>query len=135
MSFAKDISSSNDITQITTAFDQLNLIDFQNPEDIYWLGYCYEHGIEVEKDEDKAFIHYQKSANMNNSNGIYQVGYCYHLGIGVETNRQEAFLHYQKSAEAGNSMGIFKTAICYFYGIGVEKDEAKFYEWIEKELV
>ena len=50
----------------------------------YWLGYCHEFGIGVEKNENEAFVNYQKSANLNNPNGLYQVGYCYNLEIGVE---------------------------------------------------
>jgi TPR repeat protein len=30
----------------------------------YMIGYCYRNGLGVEKDEDKAFIYYQKSAEM-----------------------------------------------------------------------
>lgn len=101
---------------------------------ILWLGYCYEYGIEVEKDENEAFIYYKKSAKMNNSNGMYKVG-CYYLGIGIEIDKYEAFIHYQKSAKAGNSMGIWKTALCYKYGIGVAKDYDKFDYWIKKYVI
>ncbi|RIB18813.1 kinase-like domain-containing protein [Gigaspora rosea] len=96
-----------------------------------WQGYRYEYGIGGEKDENKAFIHYQISANMNNSNGIYQVGYCHYLGIGVEIDTEKAFEHYLKSAQMENSMGIFKTAICYKYGIGVKQNDDIFKEWIK----
>ncbi|RIB16229.1 hypothetical protein C2G38_2091434 [Gigaspora rosea] len=103
-----------------------------DPDEIYWHGYCYEYGIVLEKDENNAFTYYQKSADMNHSNGMYQVGYCYNLGIGVEIDKHKAFTYYLKSAEAGNSMGIWKTAICYLYGIGVEQTETKFAEWMNK---
>ncbi|KAF0507791.1 calmodulin-dependent protein kinase [Gigaspora margarita] len=125
-----------DITQVTDAFNRLDinncrkLADNNDPDGIFWLGYCYEHGIGMEKDEKKAFTYYQKSENMNNSNGMYQVGYCYYLGIGVEIDKRKAFTYFLKSAEAGNVMGIWKTAICYWFGIGVEKNEDKYVEWI-----
>ncbi|RIB26278.1 kinase-like domain-containing protein [Gigaspora rosea] len=109
--------------------DCQKLADVNDPDGVYWLGYCYEYGIGIEKDENKAFIHYQKSADMNNSKGMYKVGYCYSLGIGVEKDNYKAFEHYKKSAEINDLNGIFKTAICYYYGIGVEKDTTKFREW------
>ncbi|RIB18638.1 hypothetical protein C2G38_2309723 [Gigaspora rosea] len=34
-------------------------------EGINCLGYCYEYGIGVEKNENKSFTYYQKSANMS----------------------------------------------------------------------
>ncbi|KAF0536876.1 calmodulin-dependent protein kinase [Gigaspora margarita] len=131
-------NSSDIITQLANDFNQLNFIDCQKladmnePDGIFWLGYCYEYGIGVEKDVNKAFIHYRKSAEMNNPNGIYQVGYCYYLGIGVEIDMHKAFVYYLKSAEAGNSTGIFKTAVCYNHGIGVEKSEDKCKYWLRK---
>ena len=81
MSNTKVKNSSDEIIQINNAFNQLKLIDSQTSSDILWLGYCYEYGIGVEKDENKAFIHYNKSAEMNNPNGVYQVGYCYYRGL------------------------------------------------------
>src|SRR5260363_320993 len=94
------------IIQIIDAFNQLNfdssqkLADTNEPNRNYLLGYCYEHGMGVKKDEDKAFTYYQKSADVNNSNGMYQVGYCYYLGIGVEVDKHKAFTYYLKSAKA-----------------------------------
>ncbi|KAF0539809.1 AIP3-domain-containing protein [Gigaspora margarita] len=46
------------------------------------------HGIEVEKDEHKAFIYYQQSAEMGHAEGTLQVGYCYDEGIGVEKDER-----------------------------------------------
>jgi len=82
--------SSKNLTTLIDGFNKLNfsdchkLADTDDPDGIFWLGYYYEYGIGVEKDENKVFTHYQKSADMNNSNRMYQVGYCYNLGIGVE---------------------------------------------------
>lgn len=102
---------------------------------IFWHGYCYEHGIGVEKNKNKAFDHYHQSAEMDNSNGIYQIGYCYYLGVGVEIDKHKAFMNYLKSAKAGNSMGVFKTAICYRYGVGVEASYSNYNDWIDKDLL
>ncbi|RIB27355.1 kinase-like domain-containing protein [Gigaspora rosea] len=132
--------SNENLTELIVGLNKLNfsdwhkLADTNDPDGIFWLGYCYEFGIGVEKDENAAFAHYQKSAGMNSSNGIYQyqVGYCYYLGIGVKLDKQKAFSYYLKSAEAGNAMGIRKTFICYYYGISVEKDEDKYLRWFFK---
>ncbi|KAF0544221.1 calmodulin-dependent protein kinase [Gigaspora margarita] len=65
------------------------------------LGFCYQNGIGVEKDGQKAFEYYQKSANMGNSEGTRMVGFCYQNGIGVEKDEQKAFEYYQESADMG----------------------------------
>lgn len=46
----------------------------------------------AEKDEQNAFIRFQKSAEMENSNEI-----------GIEINEQNAFIYDQKSVEVDNS--------------------------------
>ncbi|RIB05551.1 hypothetical protein C2G38_2219365 [Gigaspora rosea] len=46
----------------------------KHTEGINCFGYCYKYGIEVEKNENKAFTYYQKSADMYSPNGMYQVG-------------------------------------------------------------
>ncbi|RIB04062.1 kinase-like domain-containing protein [Gigaspora rosea] len=128
---SNDIGLSK-IDQITNAFSKL-FANKTNPEETFWLGYCYQHGIEIDKNEKKAFTYYQKSANMNNSDGMYYVGHCYYLGIGVEIDKKKAFVYYLKSAKSGNSMVIFKTAVCYRYGIGVEGNYGEFRNWNLKD--
>ncbi|RIB08111.1 hypothetical protein C2G38_2147234 [Gigaspora rosea] len=41
------------------------------------LATCYRLGKWIEKDENKAFIYYQKSAEMGDASGTCGVGYCY----------------------------------------------------------
>ncbi|RIB29749.1 kinase-like domain-containing protein [Gigaspora rosea] len=130
--------SSDETTKLASNFTELSFADCQtsaengNSYGIFMLGYCYEHGIDVEKDENKAFSYYLKSAKMNNPRGTFQVGFCFYHGIGTKMDKRKAFKYYQKSAELNNSNGIFKTAVCYYYGIGVEKNVKKFWEWISK---
>ncbi|RIB23706.1 kinase-like domain-containing protein [Gigaspora rosea] len=85
-----------------------------NASGIYQIGYCYQNGIVVEKDEHKAFIYYKKSAEMDYVSAINQVGYCYRNGIGVE-----------KDEEMENIIGINELAKCYRNGIGVTRDIQK----------
>ncbi|RIB06953.1 kinase-like domain-containing protein [Gigaspora rosea] len=55
----------------------------------------------VEKDENKAFIYYQKAAEMGDVSGINNVGFCYLYGIGIEKVENKAFIYFQKSVEMG----------------------------------
>ncbi|RIB00729.1 kinase-like domain-containing protein [Gigaspora rosea] len=86
------------------------------------LGFCYERGAGVEKNERKAFTYYKKSADMGNADGMNNLGYCYRHGTGVERDEDTAFIYYQKSADMGNAYGISNLGYCYHNGIGVEVD-------------
>ncbi|RIB29340.1 hypothetical protein C2G38_1166656 [Gigaspora rosea] len=93
---------------------------------------CYSNGIGVEKDKHKAFVYYQKSAEMGHANGTYNVGDCYYKGIGVEKDEYKAFIYCQKSADMGHASGTFTVGDCYLHGIGVEKDEYKAFIYYQK---
>ncbi|RIB08216.1 hypothetical protein C2G38_367102 [Gigaspora rosea] len=92
-------------------------------DEIYNVGYCYQNGVGVEKDEQKAFAYYQKSAEMGNASGTCSIGYCYRHGIGVEKDELKAFIYYQRSADMGDANGMCNVGYCYQNGIGIEKDE------------
>ncbi|RIB16219.1 hypothetical protein C2G38_2247160 [Gigaspora rosea] len=99
-----------------------NIINFCFDDPMYQiiLASCYSHGKWVEKNERKAFVYYQKSAEMDNASGICGVGYCYDKGIGIEKDENKAFIYYQKSAEMGLAIGTYNVGCCYQNGIGVE---------------
>ncbi|RIB01896.1 hypothetical protein C2G38_2229356 [Gigaspora rosea] len=100
--------------------------------DSYDLGYNYQRDIGVEKDERKAFIYYQKSAEIGDVNGIFQVGYCYRNGTGIEKDEHKAFIYYQKCSEMGDALGMRNVGYCYQHGIGVEKNEQKAFIYYQK---
>ncbi|KAF0387758.1 calmodulin-dependent protein kinase [Gigaspora margarita] len=81
-------------------------------EGMFTLGFCYQGGIGIKKDENKAFIYYKVSADMGNISAILSLGNCYKNGIGVEKDENEAFLHFQKSANMENHIGIYGK--CYW---------------------
>ncbi|RIB09735.1 hypothetical protein C2G38_247696 [Gigaspora rosea] len=102
----------------------------KNPfaDETYELGYFYLHGINIEKDEYKAFTYFEKSAKMGHTEGINSLGYCYEYGIGVEKNENKAFINYQKSADMNNPNGMYQVGYCYNLGIGVEVNKYKAFE-------
>lgn len=66
------------------------------------LGLFYENGIDIEKDEIKAFYWYQKAAENENKYAQYNLGLCYKNGIGIIKDEYKAFYWYQKAVENGN---------------------------------
>lgn len=66
------------------------------------LGYCYENGIVVAKNDQEAFVWYEKAAQQGDNFGQANLGYCYETGIGTTKNIQQAIVWYQKAAQQGN---------------------------------
>ncbi|KAF0490600.1 calmodulin-dependent protein kinase [Gigaspora margarita] len=122
---------STDLKSIINSLDQILMKKKQNPDNIInWcldnqnnpmaqivLARCYRFGKWIEKNEHKAFIHYQKFAE-----GIYSIGVCYDIGINVKQDENKAFIYYQKAANMGHVCGIFNVGCSYEEGIGVEKN-------------
>ncbi|KAF0496907.1 kinase-like protein [Gigaspora margarita] len=96
------------------------------------LGSFLEAGINVPKDDKKAFECYMKSAQSGNPIGQALVGACYEEGTGISKDEKEAFEWYLKSAEKGDSHGQFKLGTCYREGKGVPMDEKKAFEWFKR---
>ncbi|RIA88464.1 hypothetical protein C1645_826327 [Glomus cerebriforme] len=97
-------------------------------DSIYDLGYCYQYGIGVEKDEIKAFEKYKEAAEKGHIRSINKLGYCYNYGIGTEKNEIKAFELFKEATEKGNIDSIYNLGYCYENGIGTEKNENRAFE-------
>ncbi|UZO02429.1 uncharacterized protein OCT59_020910 [Rhizophagus irregularis] len=96
------------------------------------IGFHYQNGIGVPKDENKAFEWYMKAAKGGNLDAQNNLGDCYKNGIGISKNKNKSFEWYMKAAERGNL--IAQTNISHYYqnGIGVEKNLNKSIHWYSK---
>ncbi|GBC22538.2 kinase-like domain-containing protein [Rhizophagus irregularis DAOM 181602=DAOM 197198] len=65
------------------------------------LGYCYEIGIGIEIDMQKAFELYQKSADLENMVAQYNLGVMYENGKEITKDLNKAIYWYKKSAQQG----------------------------------
>ncbi|RIB26852.1 hypothetical protein C2G38_2263229 [Gigaspora rosea] len=108
------VVESEDSLLLQTKKKKIQILKLFQHEKRKKIGLCYENGVGVEKDEHKAFIYYQKSAEMGYVNGIHDIGYCYLYGVGVEKDEHKAFFYFQKSAEMGNAMEqiVLNIVIC-----------------------
>ena len=82
------------------------------------LGYCYENGLHVEKDEVQALELYKASAAQNCSNGIYNVGIFTGWGKGgAERSPRKYFEYIKRAAEMGFAPAQNDLGWCYEEGI------------------
>ena len=66
-----------------------------------WMGYCYNNGYGVAKDQAEAFKWYTKAAEKNSSWSMNELGRSYENGWGVAANREIAIAWYRKAAKLG----------------------------------
>ncbi|CAB4390905.1 unnamed protein product [Rhizophagus irregularis] len=91
------------------------------PSNIRHLGYCYQYGIGIEKNEIRAFQLYKEAAEKGHINSKYDLGRCYLHGVGIEKNEIKAFELYKEVAQNGHITSIYELGECYQYGMGTEK--------------
>lgn len=95
-------------------------------EAMFTLGIMYEQGIGINKDEDKAFHHYLKSAQGGYEDAQYRMGSIYLDGLlGVEKNISKAVEWFEKAAESHHIDSIYNLGYLYENGIGVERNGKK----------
>src|SRR6266480_3113258 len=104
--------------------EQIDYYKKKELADQNYLGYCYQYGIEKEKDEFKAFELYLKSAKGGNLDAQNNLGYCYYYGIGIEKSEKKAFESYLKAANEGNLCAQYNLGNFYQDGFGILKDKA-----------
>ncbi|MBQ0050701.1 MAG: sel1 repeat family protein [Treponema sp.] len=102
------------------------------------LGYCYENGIEVDQDKEKAFHLYEMAAQQGEANGIYNMGVClgFAIGTGKERDAQGWLTNIRRAAEMGfapaqNDYG-WAWECAKDRGFFDKKDEQEAFKWYLK---
>jgi TPR repeat protein len=77
------------------------------------VGYFYEDGFGVYKNEIVAFEWYKKASKLNNLNGQFELGYCYNYGYSIKKNLKEALKSYKLASDEGLNIATYFLAISY----------------------
>lgn len=99
------------------------------------LGYCYEFGLGVDRDVEKARLLYKQSANEGLPVGELSLGYWYRMYDKSEAGQRESFNWFRKAAERGLPDAKASLARCYYEGKGVHPDFAEAYKWARRAVV
>lgn len=84
------------------------------------LGNCFQKGIGVARDEEKAFACFKQGISAITPFCLCSLAKCYEKGIGVKQDEKKAFELFQSASDLEYEEGIFNLAQCYENGIGVE---------------
>src|SRR5207244_3963841 len=115
---AKELSSSFKLSNREVVKIQTDDSGDRSLSEIRHLGYCYQYGIETEKNEIGAFELYKKAAEKGDIDSIHQLGYCYQHGIGTEKDEIKSFELYKEAADKGHNVSTYNLGKCYEDGIG-----------------
>ena len=96
------------------------------------LGYCYQNGFGVSKDDSEAVKWYRMAAEQGDARSQYNLGLCHDSGQGVPKNLVEAAKWYHKAAEQGFSAAQFMIGHCLMTGEGVLQDLTEGVKWYRK---
>ncbi|MGP1521271.1 MAG: caspase family protein [Treponema sp.] len=78
--------------------------DAHDNEGEYIVGYCFELGFGITKNESEAFKWYKKAAENGNGNAMWKMGIFYHYGKGnINKDIKEAKKWYEKATKANCS--------------------------------
>jgi len=132
--YYKIAESYYDQEDYKTAFDYYQKgAELGNAKCINALGYCYEHGDGVERNEEKSFEYYKQAANLNDLKAMRNLGSIYNDGSSyVPANQELAFYWYKQAASIGDAECQSIIGIRYLKGLGTEINEQEAIEWLTK---
>ena len=98
----------------------------------YYLGRMYHKGKDVIKNNEMAFLWFERAAEQGHAPSQFNLGLMYDKGESTPVNYKQAYYWYKKAAEQGNPRAQYNLGSKYIFGLGVEKDYKKAKFWYEK---
>ncbi|EXX64757.1 uncharacterized protein OCT59_007099 [Rhizophagus irregularis] len=101
------------------------LINQNNSDSIFLLGYFNYLGIETREDNKKAFDLFISASEQGHTLAQLYVGLCYQLGHGTTKDGKLSLKYYEKIASMGCASGLLRVGYCYYHGIGTSVNYQK----------
>jgi TPR repeat protein len=114
---------SDDVSEIRIKAEQGNA-DAQAA-----LGFIYQNGDGVPKDDSESVRWYRKAAEQGNAEAQAALGFIYQIGDGVPKDELESLKWFTKAAEQGHAGAQNVLGLFYKFGKGVPKDYVEAYKW------
>ena len=101
----------------------------KDPDVLNRIGYMYNHGMGVEKNEKVGAEWYRKAAEMGYAKSQYNLGQCYLEGDGVPKDAKEAIKWFRMAAEQGYANAEYQMGYLTVKGKGTEQDFGQALKW------
>lgn len=108
---AEEVYSKGDYVQAKKRFEKL--VKNGNPKAQYDLGYLYEQGQEVKKDDKTALKWYKKAAKQGHLNAQYNTATFYYEGRGTKQDYQKALYWYMQAVKQGDPQALYNLGVMY----------------------
>lgn len=99
-----------------------------------YLGWCYETGLGVDADPEKAFNNYRISSERGSLYGMVSLGGCYLVGLGTKIDYQKALGLFNAAAIQGNEIALLRLGWLYYSGRIVDQDFKKAKEYFSSAV-
>ncbi len=96
------------------------------------LGWLYQHGFGVSKDNEEAVKWYRKAADQGDSDAQMNLGRMYLHGLGISKDNVEGMKWYRKAADQGDAKAQYFMGTAYLLGNGVPQDYEEAAKWYKK---
>ena len=101
-----------------------------NAEAQVYLGFMYQNGRGVKRDDREAVRWHRKAAEQGEARAQFNLGFMYQNGRGVKRDDREALRWYRKAAEQGNAEAQVYLGFMYQNGRGVAQDYVQAHKWL-----
>lgn len=95
------------------------------------LGWMFNNGKGVPKDNDQAMKWYQLAAGQGEPTAQNNLGLMYEKGEGIPQDYKLALESYRMAAEKNSDVGQFQLGRMYFNGLGVQQDHSEAAKWYQ----
>jgi eukaryotic-like serine/threonine-protein kinase len=96
------------------------------------LGWLFEKGLGVSRDDKQAAVSYQQAAQQGQVNAQLRLGAMYETGRGVDRNDEQAFYWYRKAGEQGDPEAENDIGLMYLSGKGTKQSDFDAAVWFSK---
>lgn len=99
------------------------------------LGWLYDKGDGVPRDQEQAFRWWLKAAEQGQPAGQFNVALSYRLGLGVTQDYGEAVNWYQRTGEPMDALALYDLGWMSAFGRGLPKNHDDAVKWWQEALI
>jgi eukaryotic-like serine/threonine-protein kinase len=132
-------TSNNELSAAMTRQDYARAVELARPlaqggdrEAQFTLGWLYEKGLGVSRDDKQAALTYQQAAQQGQVTAQLRLGAMYETGRGVEHSDEQAFYWYRKAGEQGDTEAENDVGLMYLSGKGTKQSDFDAAVWFSK---
>lgn len=98
------------------------------------IGYIYDIGLWLSRDEEVAYSYYAKAADTNDFDVITALALRFQIGKNIQKEEEVAANIFEVIAERGDMLAQYRIGLCYLNGLGRERNKEIALKWLGKAI-